>query len=280
MRTTPSGILAPAGTMFFVALLASVAPPARAADSSPALTPEQKEHFLVTAHVMKEHGVKKGITGTVRVTMSDGAITHDASVQRIDESKQVFEAADGSREYNFKDSYKFNVAGWRLARLLGIGDMVPPSVQRSYEGKTAAYTWWIEDVQMDEATRVEKKINTPDTDSWNHEMYVVRVFDQLIYNMDRNLTNLLIDNQWHIWMIDHTRSFRLQHALRNDKNLVQCDRDLLAKLKTLDEPALEKELRLFVSKDEIKAVLARRDLIVKFFEAKGESALYNRPPRT
>jgi hypothetical protein len=280
MRTTPSGILAPAGTMFFVALLASVAPPVRAADSSPALTPEQKEHFLVTAHVMKEHGVKKGITGTVRVTMSDGAITHDASVQRIDESKQVFEAADGSREYNFKDSYKFNVAAWRLARLLGIGDMVPPSVQRSYEGKTAAYTWWIEDVQMDEATRVEKKINTPDTDSWNHEMYVVRVFDQLIYNMDRNLTNLLIDNQWHIWMIDHTRSFRLQHALRNDKNLVQCDRDLLAKLKTLDEPALEKELRLFVSKDEIKAVLARRDLIVKFFEAKGESALYNRPPRT
>jgi hypothetical protein len=280
MRTTPSRNLAAAGAMFFVALLASVAPPVRAADSSPALTPEQKEHFLLTAHVMKEHGVKKGITGTVRVTMSDGAITHDASVQRIDESKQVFEAADGSREYNFKDSYKFNVAAWRLARLLGIGDMVPPSVQRSYEGKTAAYTWWIEDVQMDEATRVEKKINTPDTDSWNHEMYVVRVFDQLIYNMDRNLTNLLIDNQWHIWMIDHTRSFRLQHALRNDKNLVQCDRDLLAKLKTLDEPALEKELRLFVSKDEIKAVLARRDLIVKFFEAKGESALYNRPPRT
>ena len=67
---------------------------------------------------------------------------------------------------------------------------------------------------------------------------------------------------------------------RAGSDLVQCDRDLLAKLKTLDEPALEKELRLFVSKEEIKAVLARRDLIVKFFEAKGESALYNRPPRT
>jgi hypothetical protein len=280
MRTTPPGSLAAAGAMFFIALLASVAPPLRAADSGPALTPEQKEHFLLTAHVMKEHGVKKGITNTVRVTMSDGAITHDASVQRIDESKQVFEGADGSREYNFKDSFKFNVAAWRLARLLGIGDMVPPSVQRPYDGKTAAYTWWVEDVQMDEATRVEKKIEAPDTDRWNHEMYVVRVFDQLIYNMDRNLTNLLVDKQWQIWMIDHTRSFRLQHILRNDKNLVQCDRDLLAKLKNLDEPTLEKELRLYVSKDEIKAVLARRDVIVKFFEAKGDSALYNRPPRT
>jgi hypothetical protein len=81
-------------------------------------------------------------------------------------------------------------------------------------------------------------------------------------------------------MIDHTRSFRLQHILRNDKNLVQCDRDLLAKLKALDEPALEKELRLYVSKDEIKALLARRDVIVKFFEAKGESALYSRAPRS
>ena len=280
MRTTPSRNLAAASAIFFAAFLASVAPPLRATDAAPALTPEQKEHFLLTARIMKEHGVKKGITGTVRVTMSDGAITHDASVQRIDESKSVFEAADGTREYNFKDTYKCNVAAWRLARLLGIGDMVPPSVQRSYEGKTAAYTWWVEDVKMDEATRVEKKISTPDTDSWNQEMYVVRVFDQLIYNMDRNLTNLLIDDRWHIWMIDHTRSFRLQHTLRNDKNLVQCDRDLLAKLKILDEPALEKELRLFVSKEEIKAVLARRDLIVKFFEAKGESALYNRPPRT
>ena len=280
MRTTPPGCLAAAGATFFVTFLASAVPPLRADDSAPALTSEQKEHFLLTARVMREHGVKKGITGTVRVTMSDGAITHDASIQRVDESKQVFEGADGNREYNFKDSYKFNVAAWRLARLLGIGDMVPPSVQRSYGGKTAAYTWWIEDVQMDEATRVQKKIDSPDTDRWNHEMYVVRVFDQLIYNMDRNLTNLLIDNQWHIWMIDHSRSFRLQHTVRNDKNLVQCDRDLLAKLKTLDEPALEKELRLFVSKEEIKALLLRRDVIVKFFEAKGESALYNRPPRT
>src|SRR5690348_1156906 len=104
--------LAAAGTTLFVAVLATAVSPLRAADSAPALTAEQKEHFLLTARVMKEHGVKKGITGTVRVTMSDGAITHDASVQRIDEFKQVFEGSDGAREYNFKDTYKFNVAAW------------------------------------------------------------------------------------------------------------------------------------------------------------------------
>jgi hypothetical protein len=33
----------------------------------------------------------------------------------------------------------------------------------------------------------------------------MRAFDQLIYNTDRNLGNLLIDGDWRIWMIDHTR---------------------------------------------------------------------------
>jgi hypothetical protein len=56
--------------------------------------------------------------------------------------------------------------------------------------------------------------------------------------------------------------------------------DLLAKLKGLDQATLEKELMPYVSKEEIKGLLARRDLIVKFFEKKGESALYNRPKRS
>ena len=39
-------------------------------------------------------------------------------------------------------------------------------------------------------------------------MWVVRLFDQLIYNTDRNLGNLLIDKDWRLWMIDHTRAFK------------------------------------------------------------------------
>jgi len=110
-------------------------------------------------------------------------------------------------------------------------------------------------------------------------MYVVRVFDQLIFNTDRNLTNLLIDKNWHIWMIDHSRSFRMRHDLRNTKNLVKCDRNLLAKMKTLDQATLKKELSPDVNSEEIKGLLARRDLIVKFFESKGPSVLYDRPRR-
>jgi len=250
------------------------------AQDAPALTIEQKEEFLRTAKVTADKSAKKGVTDTQRVTLSDGKLTHDASVQRINEHKDVFQGQDGGQEFNFKDTYKFNIAAWKLARLLGIQDMMPPYIERKYKGDSASYSWWVDNVMMDEEDRTKKNLKAPDTIAWNQEMYVVRVFDQLIYNTDRNLTNLLIDKDWHIWMIDHSRSFRARHDLRSTKDLVQCDRDLLAKLKSLDQATLEKELMPYVAKDEIKGLLARRDAIVKFFESKGESALYSRPRRS
>jgi hypothetical protein len=114
-------------------------------------------------------------------------------------------------------------------------------------------------------------------------MYVVRVFDQLIYNTDRNLQNLLIDPDWRIWMIDHTRAFRLYTTLMEKKDLVMCDRQLLAKLRTLNAQMLS-PLNGYATGMEIKGLLSRRDKIVKFFDdqiaAKGEAAiLYDRPAR-
>ena len=251
----------------------------RAADASPALTLDQKEEFLRKAKVMKEHSVAKGITDTVRVTLSDGQITHDASVQRIDEHKTVFRPDNGPPEFNFKDTYASNIAGWKLARLLGLDDMVPPSVARGYEGKSAAFTWWIDDVMMDGVEKLNKKAEPPNLNDWNKELNVMYVFDQLIYNTDRNQTNVLIDKQWRLWMIDHTRAFRVNRNLLDPKVLSGCDRTLLIKLKGLDEATLKTRLVPYVSPDEIRALLARRDLIVKVFDAKGESALFDRPSR-
>src|SRR5258708_23361737 len=160
--------------------------------------------------------------------------------------------------------------------------MIPVSVESKVNGKSCAVTWWIADTMM-ESERKKKNLTSPDPDSWNQEMYMVRVFDQLIYNMDRNLTNLLIDPQWHIWMIDHTRAFRLYGTIQSKKDLVLCDRKLLAKLRTLDLPALN-TIKPYLSGPEMKGLLARRDKIVEFFDQevkdKGEGAiLYDRPSR-
>jgi hypothetical protein len=244
-----------------------------------ALTYDQQEAFLKTAKITAAKGSKKGVTGTVRVTMTDGKITHDASVQRIDEYQAVFQAADGKTELNFKDTYKFNIAGWKLAKMLGIEDMVPPSVERAYEGTTGAFTWWIDDVLMDEETRQGKKTEPPDRDHWDKEIHVMHVYDQLMFNTDSNATNLLIDTQWRVWMIDHTRAFRTMKTLQDPKMLANCDRGLLEKMKALDKVSLQKEMKNYLTGPEIQGLLARRDVIVKFFESKGPGVLYDRPSR-
>ncbi len=90
-----------------------------------------------------------------------------------------------------------------------------------------------------EVERVQKKIQPPDADSWGREVQVMHVFDQLIFNTDSNATNMLIDKQWHIWLIDHSRAFRMQKTLQDPKMLSRCDRNLLTKMKTLDQATLE-----------------------------------------
>jgi hypothetical protein len=240
------------------------------------LSPADMEKFLKTAKITRSKSNSKGITGTVRITLSDGTFTHDAHVQTINEAKATYQTDRGT-ELNFRDTYKYNIAAYRLAVLLGIGESVPMSVERKVNGQTSATTWWIDNVQFDEAQRVKDKIQPPDLDRWNDQIGVMRVFDQLIANTDRNLGNLVIDKNWKIWMIDHTRAFRLRHDLLNPQNITRCDRDLLAKMKEITMPMLQKELGEYLTKPEMEGVLARRDVIVKFFESevqkKGEAAV-------
>lgn len=247
------------------------------------LTRLQMEKFLRTATIVSTKRTAVGITGSLRATMTDGASTHDAHIQSIDEAKQSMQTVSGT-ELNFKDSWKYNIAAYRLDKLMDL-NMIPVSIERKIPGiGSAAVTWWVDDILMDEVTRHKKKIDPPDQLDWNRQMYIVRVFDQLIYNTDRNLQNLLMTKDWQLWMIDHTRAFRMHKSLKEQKNLVQCDRRLLDALRRLDRTTLERECDQYLTTTEITGTLARRDLIVKFFEnqiaSKGEArVLYDTPPR-
>ena len=264
----------PTGILFTVAALWML-PVSLPAQDAPKLGDAEQEEFLKTAKIGKSTSAKKGVTNTLRVTMSDGKITHDAHVQCIDEAKHEFKTDRGT-ELNFKDSYKFNIAAYRLSRMLGIENL-PVTVERKVGGKTCAVDWWVDNVMMDEAARKQKKMEAPNAEKWNDEIYVMRVFDQLIFNVDRNLTNLLILKSWDIVMIDHSRSFRLSPKLENPKNLGRCDRTLLANLRALDKAAVQKALTPFCTKSEVDAVMARRDVIVGFYDEqikeKGEAAV-------
>ena len=233
-----------------------------------------KERFLREARVVRTREIGKGVTGAIRATLTDGVTTHDAQIQVIEERKLEFQSAR-TVEFQFRDSWSFNVVAYRLDRMLGL-NLVPVSIERRHSTEPGAFTWWIDDVMMDETARLKKKIAPPRPAEWNQEMQLVRLFDQLIYNTDRNTGNLLITKDWGIWAIDHTRAFRRRDTLRAPANVTRCDRDVLARLKALDRVSLEEAAGRYLAKWDIDALLARRDLIVGMIETAGPAALFDR----
>ncbi len=249
---------------------------------APKLSLTEKEDFLRNAKVVNTKDLSVGVTNSKKAILDDGKVKHDAHIQTVEVAKASYQTQRGT-ELNFRDSYKYNMAAYELDKMLDL-NMTPPSVDRKIGGQSAAVTWWVDDTMMTELDRTRKSTQPPDLDAWNKQMYVVRVFDQLIFNTDRNLGNLVIDKDWRIWMIDHTRAFRMMKKLENPKNLVQCERKLLGKLKELNKDNLKQRVGKYLTGMEIDGLLGRRDLIVKLFESeiasKGEAAvLYDLPPR-
>jgi hypothetical protein len=252
-------------------------PDAAKATSSPVrLSDSDIETFLLKAKVVRTKGAGKGITGSLRATLTDGTLTHDAHIQTIDESKREFKGTQGT-ELNFRDSWSFNVAAYRISRMLNF-ELVPVSVARRWKTNEAAYTWWVDDVKMDEADRLKNKLQPPEPTIWNERMQLVRLFDQLIANVDRNLGNLVITHDWTLWAIDHTRAFRTQPHLKTPGNIARCERGMFERLKKLDRDSLRREVGRYLQSWEIDALLKRRDAIVAIIEGRGEAGLFDLRP--
>ncbi len=253
------------------------------AQEEPRLSEEQMKEFLLNAPVISSRNTTKGITSPFRLTMSDGKLTHDAAFQKVNEYKNVMIFPDGHREVDFKDCYKFDIAAYELGKMLGLGEMMPVTVERKWRGDTGALSWWLP-VKMDEATRTRKKIEPLDTDAWNKQMYKKRIFAELVYDTDPNLTNILIGEDWTMWFIDFTRAFRKFTEIRDPRNIIEtrCERHLFENLRKLDRNELASKTNKYLTKDEINGVMSRRDKIVKIYEGliaqKGESAVLYEDP--
>jgi hypothetical protein len=244
------------------------------APAAPLTDPAAIEKFLLDGKIVRTRSAGKGVTGSVRATLTDGTVTHDAQIQTVEESKREFQTSKGI-ERDFRDSWSFNIAAYRIARLIDLR-MVPVSVERRYNSREAAFTWWVDDVAMDEQGRLKGKVQPPRTDCYLEQMHLLRMFDALIENTDRNMGNILYTKDWRIWAIDHTRAFRRSSTPPNLDKLARIDRGVLQNLQTLDQPTLKKEAGRYLSDLEIRTVLSRRDAIVKHFLSRGEGALYDR----
>src|SRR5258708_8658495 len=140
----------------------------QAADET-TLTKEQIETFLTTAKIVGSKQAGKGITGSWRLTLSDGTMTHDAAFQAINDTKPTMQLASGT-ELGFVDSYRYNIAAFRLPEMLGLADIVPVYVERKWKGDSGSLSWGLP-VEMDEKEAVAQKIAGPESDARKHQTY-------------------------------------------------------------------------------------------------------------
>ncbi len=229
-----------------------------------AWTDRQMEDFLLRAEITGAQELPIGVTGSQRATLSLAGTSHHAHIQTVDVEERNARI-NGRTELIFRDSYRYNVAAYRLDRMLDL-HMVPVSVERTVEGKNAAVTWWVDDVRMMEKERVEQQVRPPGSRAWIEQVYRRRVFNELVYNTDFNQSNQLITGDWKIWLVDFTRAFRPLKRLFRAANLWRIDEPLLDRLRALTRERVDDRLDCCLSRPERRALLARRDLIVQHYE--------------
>lgn len=274
-------------TAVLIALLLAAALPAatypawaqasRPAAPTPAvLGTERQLAFLSTAEVVASKPIGKGVTGALRLTLRDGALTHDAAFQRVADTAP-FDGRKRSGEIRFVDHYRYNLAAWRLASLLGLGAMMPATVERTIDGSPGALSWWVDDVLMDEGERIKKNTQPADSLSFVHQRQRMMVFAELVRDVDRNQGNVVYTKDWRVIMLDFTRAFRLETTLRSVTPLTTCDRRLLAAMRALTQAKVERATDGSLKASEIEALMTRRDKLVAHFDTlvaeRGERAV-------
>jgi hypothetical protein len=154
--------------------------------------------------------------------------------------------------------------------------MVPATVERTYRGERGSVQFWV-DSMMSESERLKEKVKSPDAEDWNRRMYKTRLFDNLVYNTDRNLQNLLITEKWEIVLIDHSRAFRPFEFLKTPKDLERFSLSMMEGIRRLDMKNLTEKAGKYLPKHQIEGILKRRDAILELARktaAQSEGAVY------
>jgi len=210
------------------------------------------EEYLRTAPIERVEDVPLGVTKPKRAFFAPGGPVGSVSFKHL----------PMGRHGGFWDAYQSEIAAYELDRLLGL-DMVPVTVERRVGSELASVQMWVEGCRM---VKDVDQSACPSPVEWAKQTCRQRVFDNLIANIDRNAGNILVDGQWNMILIDHSRAFA-SNTMPFEKQMTRIDREMFAKLKALDEAGLMKTVRPWVLGDApVRDILKRRDKIVAHFE--------------
>jgi hypothetical protein len=236
---------------------------------------------LRTGKIVEREPMTRGIAKNDKLVLEYEGVRIKAVLRLIDVMERE---KTGSQRMvvKFRDSHIFEAAAYELSELLGIG-RVPPTVERVVEGVRGTVQIWMQGTEPEDIMLEKGRLNPPDTSDWWEQKRVMLVFDALIANIDRNQGNLLIDDAWNLWFIDHTRAFRDTSALLDIQELKTCERKLLQALEETDEDEIRSALEPLLTSKEIGKLVLRRNKLIKHFDKqikkRGESAvLYTLDP--
>jgi hypothetical protein len=225
---------------------------------------EKWEKFLETAEVLASRQMvgPEAVTSPWVLTLKLGDVEHRA----------LWKDPQG-RMGGFWEGWQYEIAAYRIDKLIGLG-LVPPTVERRFQGDRGSCQLWIEDT-ITQKEREEKGLKVPPAKvgGWNRATYLQRLFDNLIANEDRHAKQILITKDWRMVLIDHSRSFRtsgkftkgLIFSARSPEGprlMSELPRAVFERVKALDEASIRAAVGEYLSNEEIAAVLIRRDLVL------------------
>ena len=232
------------------------------------------EHFLREATILDSKRLGEGTTGALRLDLALEGVRARGIFHAVDERRHPASSegpkylAHGETVLRFRDSYTGQVAAYRLARLMGL-DNVPPTVFRQIDGNEGSLALWIEGGTNLTSWRQDHP-RQPQHPYYQQQLWDMRVFDALINNKDRNTGNIFWTPDWSMWLIDHTRAFAQDPALYNPNLVQRCSRELLTRIKQLEEKEVLEALRPHVSRFEVKAIFKRRKRLLRLLRQRIE----------
>lgn len=228
---------------------------------------EQVVDFLRSAREVSSKALSEGITKAQKLRLAGDSLEAHAVFHHINRSEQKTKRLPNGRVVQYlRDSYLSQVAAYELSQLLGM-DNVPPTVVRASDGIEGSVQLWIEGA-ITEERRQQQGLEPPDYTLWGQRYSDMRVFDNLINNIDRNQGNLLVDAQWKLWLIDHTRAFGRDSALPQPETVRRCSRPLWEAIRGLDKSKIEQRLSSYLSAAEIRALIGRQQELIELLEQK------------
>ncbi len=214
--------------------------------------PAKYEEMLRTAEVVSHEKVGMGVTAPLKVTLRNEGQTFRA----------IFKPIKRGRQKGFWESYQAEIAAYRMDRMLGL-DMVPPTVEREIEIYRGSLQLWVDDCRL--LAEAQEASESP---IWMRQYAVMRMFDLLIHNDDRNQQNILVDPHPHIILIDHSRAFIAGSKIFENpgKYPVKFDRAIVNKIRSLELDDLQTHLGSLLPKSQIRDILKRRDLLLEHLD--------------